>query len=224
LIGKIYIERGGGGTAKDTTYDNDTYDNVQDALDALLVPALAISSFTNNTSTKEYGETVSSVILTWVVNKTLTSQSIDNSIGNLTSTLRTYTHSEQAITAPRTYTLSAVAGSESTTATTSISFSHKRYWGNYAGTTIDNAGILSLSKEFASSRLTTKTIAGDGNYLYICYPAVWGEATFKVNGLQNTAWVFSTQNFTNASGNTSLFNIYRSIYLQYGTGIEVQVL
>jgi len=220
---KIYIERSTA-DASGIVYHNDTYTNVQDALDSLLVPALSITSFTNTSGIHEYGETVTEVTLNWAINKTIDTQTLDNGIGEVTSTLRTYTHTGQTITASRTYTLSVTKGSESDSKSTTIQFSHKRYWGSYVGGTIDSTGILSLDSEFASSRLMTKSMDGNGGYLYICYPASWGTATFRVNGLQNTAWSLSVQDFTNASGYTSSFNVYRSLYVQYGTGIEVQVL
>lgn len=198
-----------------------TYPTVESALDYLLYVPLTIDSFSNNVGTVEIGSTVSTVGLSWAYNKDVTSQSIDNGIGSLTISLRAYSHST-SFTTDRTYILTASDGTQTPTSTTSVSFRHYRYWGASSSTSLNSSGILGLGaltgeyggKEFATTQVKGATtdwyIQTSSEYLYYAYPASWGDATFFINGLQNTAFTKTVVAFTNASGNTTNFNVYRS--------------
>ena len=195
---------------------NGTYPTVQDALDALFYVPLHITSFYNSVNTVEIGSTVTSVNLGWVFNKSIVSQSLSQGIGALPISQRTYTDTG-AWTSNRSYTLSTTDGQTPANGNTGITFSNKRYWGTSVNSTLSDAQIIALNSEFANSRNQSRTITAAGEYVYFSYPAAWGAASFTVNGLPNTAWVLTVISFTNASGYTSSYNLYRSLNLLTGT-------
>lgn len=209
--------------ASGVTYSGGVYATVQEALDALLYVAPVITSFANNRGTLEIGTTVDSVTLTWGFNKTVASQSINQGIGTLDPAQRSVTASGLALTTNRTWTLTASDGTTTVNASTSVTFSHRRYWGASAKAALTDADILALSSEFASSFGKTVTYdCSGGKYPYLVYPAAWGNPTnVKVGGLSFTAFTVTQQAFTNASGNTTTFNVVRFSGIQTGAAIQV---
>ena len=99
---------------------------------------------------------------------------------------------------------------------------HKRYWGVNANTSLVDADILALSSEFSTTRSKGFILNGTGKYIYYCYPASWGLATFTVGGL-TVVFNLTVQSFINASGHAEMYNVYRSLNIQFGTGINVVV-
>lgn len=199
------------------------YATVQEALDALLYIAPVITSFSNDRGTLEIGTTVTSVTLTWSFNKAITSQSINQGVGALDPALRTMTLTGLTLSANRTWSLSASDGTTTVSGSTSVSFSHKRYWGASAKTSLTNDDILALSSEFASSFGKTVTYdCSGGKYPYLVYPAAWGSPSHvTVGGLSFTDFSVTAQAFTNASGNTTTFNVVRFNGIQTGAAIQV---
>ena len=105
-------------------------------------------------------------------------------------------------------------GNDTTTATVSIAFSNKLYYGTTlkSGSILDS-DILSLSSEFRANRLKTFTnFAGGAARILIGVPTAFGTASFKVNGLANTAFtkVRSNTDFVNAGGGTIPLDVYLS--------------
>jgi hypothetical protein len=84
---------------------------------------LVINSFTGGSNHVE-GETVNTVTFNWAYNKDITSQSIDNGIGPLSTSTRSFTLNSQNITTNKTYTLTATDGTNSPTAKTYITFAY----------------------------------------------------------------------------------------------------
>lgn len=207
-------------------YDNGEYptlDSLKDAIDYLLYVAPNITSFTNTVNAVEIGSTVSSTTLNWAINKDITSQSINQGIGALAVALRTYGDSS-SYTTNRTYTLNVGDGVNTDNSSTSVYFRYRKYYGATDEATVDDADILALaSNPLSTSRTTTFSISPSIQYITIGYPAAWGTATFKVNGLTNTDWTLSVQSHTNASGHAASYNLYRTNNLLSGTyDIEVQ--
>jgi hypothetical protein len=111
------------------------------------------------------------------------------------------------------------------TITTSVLFQQKIYYGSNASTSLNRSDILGLgSQEFAASRQKDVTLNPAGGYIYFAYPASFGQATFRVNGLSNSAWILNTISFQNLSNYTENYYVYRSQYLQNGNNIRVEVL
>lgn len=191
-------------------YSNSTYPSVGAALDHLLYVAPVVSSLTNTIGTVEIGSTVTSVTLNWSLNKTVTSQSLSQSIGTIDAALRTYTDTG-SWTTDRSYTLTIGDGTNTATGSTSVLFRHRRYWGVSNKESLTDADILALSKEFSTSRAQTRSLTCTAQYIYFAWPSTFGAASqFTVNGLPNTAWILVGRAFVNASGYSSTFYIYRS--------------
>ena len=210
-----------GGDASGVSYTNADFaslDNVKKALDSLFAKVYyvepKINSFTMTPSTAEYevGQTVSEVSFAWAYNKDVISQSLtDCTLAD--ETVRTATYSTP-ISSNKTFTLTASDGEKSVTASKSISFKHKMYWGSSA-TTADftSAFILGLSgKKFATGYKGSYSMnVGSGEYGYLCYPSSWGNVTsWWIGGFEVTTTDCGTISFTNASGNVTTFRITRT--------------
>lgn len=167
--------------------------------------------------TYERGQSITSRSLTWTVSKALASQSLPGA-GALDPADRATTIAGP-ITSDTTWTLTATATSgESATASTSLLFRHRRRWGTSATATPDTGLIDALaSTEFATSRAQSRTMSPSAEYLYFAWPASFGTPTFTVNGLAVTGWVQTTISYTNPSGDTTSFDVWRSPYPISGT-------
>ena len=205
---------------------------LQEAVDALAYVAPQVTSFTNSVNTVEMGSTVSSVTFNWAVNKTVASQSIDQSVGSISPPTTTKTKTGLSIASATTFTLTVDDGTSyaghQATRTTVISFLNSFYWGISAAADLAStpAVILTLAHaDLATSRAKSVTIDGGGKFIYFCYPSIWGAAAFTVNGLPNTAWTPSVvQSFTNGSGCSVYdYNVYRSNTVQNGTGLSIVI-
>jgi hypothetical protein len=204
-------------------YTNPTYDTVAEALDALLYVSPQVLLYGG--SVNEKGVTVTEVALTWANNKTVTSQSINQSIGAIAPSVFAYTHSGQTITTDRTYTITVGDGTNTDSDSTSVLFQNKRYWGVSALTSLSDAQIIALSSEFETDRLQTRTFdCTGGKYFYFAYPASFGVASFKVGGLSFSDMSLTVRAFVNASGYSESYNIYKVNNIQNGSNIEVEIL
>lgn len=197
------------------------------ALDYLLYTKPNILTFTNDVNVREKGTIVNNVILDWTINKSVDKQTINNGVGDIASNLRTKSLINQGLSVTITYQLTVTDTQGNTDiANTSIKFLNKLYRGTSPNGSLNNAQILALaSNQYieASSFPVTFTMNGNGEYLYFALPSSLGPVTFTVNGLVNTAWIETLQSFTNSSGFTEQYRIYRSTFLQNGTGISIQL-
>ena len=212
--------------AEDIAYTNDQYPsmkNLQDAMDKLLyiTPTVSISGGGNY----EIGSTRATTTLTWVWNKTIASQSLNQGIGSLDPALRTYTYAT-AISSNTTFTITGTDGTTSKSASTSVNFMPKRYWGVSAKTSLTDAEIIALSSELSTSRQQTRTFdCSGGKYFYFAIKTSYCNGiAFKVGGLSFSDMLVETRQFTNASGHTDTYNIYRVNNIQTGSAIQVEVL
>lgn len=174
---------------------------------------IAITSFTNNKNTVEIGTKITDVILNWALNKDPQVMTIDSeTITPLTT--RTKTYSGQNITTNKTYTLKVTDEKDATaTKTTSITFLNGVYWGAKAAPgSYDSAFILGLSKGLQSNKNKTFTVdAAAGQHIFYALPARYGACTFNVGGFDGGFTKVATIEFTNASGYTESYDIYKSV-------------
>lgn len=193
---------------------NDSITDIINRLNTLEYKPISITSFSNNVNTVELGTTVNSVTLTWAINKTPSTLTLDGaSIGtNLTS----YTYNDLALkptsVTTKTYTLKATDEKNSSSKSTSISFYNGVYYGKLnPNNGIDSAAILTMSKKIQNSRgveFTTTTGAGE-HIAYAC-PKRLGAATFTVGVLQGGFQEPVEVNFTNSLGFTEAYYVYLS--------------
>ena len=171
-------------------------------------------------STQEMGTVVNTVNLSWTTNKDITTQSINQGIGTLDPTLRKYTVTNANITSNRTYTITVGDGKKTASASTSISFQYRIYWGSSELEVLDNDTIVNFSSALASSRKQSRVFnCSGGKYFYFVLPASFVSGiSFKANGFVYSDLV------TNKNGYTSAYVIYRSANIQTGASISVEVL
>jgi len=189
-------------------------------------------------STAEIGSTVSSIGLTWSYNNSVTSQSINQSIGSLPIGQRAYTYSTPT-SSNITFTLTGTDGRTTVTPNASLSFLRKRYWGtipSVPGGMPSNAQILAANSELTTSR--AKTISYDcstpvgGNHWWYAYPTSLGLSTVTINGLPFSDWYNPTNpsvstvsptsiSLTNAYGHVESYYLYRVYNVQNGSNIQV---
>jgi hypothetical protein len=184
-----------------------------------LYSAPTISGFVNDQNTVEIGATVSSTVLTWTLaGGSIAGQSMNQGIGAMSTSLRT-TNDTASYSTGRTYTLTVTDGTTTNTASTSVAFENKRYWGVNAATNLSDAQIRSLtnglttalSQEFATGyQKAAFVVSPSAQYFYYVFPDAWGSASF-FDPLQDTSFALSaTRDFVNGSGNHTTNKIYRS--------------
>ncbi|MDO4268692.1 MAG: hypothetical protein Q4C73_09465 [Eubacteriales bacterium] len=197
---------------------NDFTDEWKQKIEDLAYSPMAISAFTNNVNTAEMGSTVNAVTLNWTLNKTPKSQKVDNTA--VDAAQRTLVLSEQTIQADKTYTLSATDERDKTvTKTTNIRFYNGVYWGIAdAEQEIDSAFLLTLSKGLQASRAKTFSVtAGKGEHIIYAVPARYGTCLFNVGGFDGGFSKVATIEFTNASGYTESYDVYKSTNADLGS-------
>ena len=218
-------ESGGVDNLSDLPYNNSSYPNItnaQQAFDELLYTAPSINSFTSVPSVREYeiGSTIiAPITFNWSLNKAVVNQTISD-IGNIPVGTFT-TKYNTSITSNKTFTLT-VSDNKNNTATRSITFSflYPKYYGAVVEPDVyDNDFILNLSGyRLASSRNGTFNVnAGTNEYIYFCIPIKWGTPTFNVGGFDGGFFKVAEINFTNNSGHTEPYSIWRSDNLSLGS-------
>lgn len=218
-------ESGGVDNLSDLPYSNPSYPNItnaQQAFDELLYTAPSIVSFTSVPSVREYeigSVIIAPITFNWSLNKTVVNQVISD-IGNIP--VGTFTAKyNNSIASNKTFTLT-VSDNKNNTATKSITFSflYPKYYGAVVEPDVyDNDFILNLSGyKLASSRNGTFNVnAGTNEYIYFCIPIKWGTPTFNVGGFDGGFFKVAEINFTNNSGHTEPYSIWRSDNLSLGS-------
>jgi len=217
-----------GNSAENISYDNASFTdftNVKLALDGILEKLYyvdpSITSFTMTPATTQYeiGTVVNGVTFAWTVNKDITSQTLTGCI-LADETVRTASYTTD-ISANKTFTLAVSDGQKSATASKTISFLHKVYWGSAIEPTggYTSAWILALSNsKLASSANGSYSFnAGSGEYAYFAMPQSIKKNSAWVNGFNTDLEDCGNISFTNASGNTSTFSIVRFMQKSLGS-------
>lgn len=198
----------GASNAEDVKYGDRT---VKDALDDLLYTAIQITSFSNNVNTVEMGSTVNTVTLNWNYNKVPKALTLDGS--DLDVTLKTKTIENAAIKQNKTFTLKATDDRNAVyQKSTSISFLNGVYYGAaVAPETIDSAFVLKLTKALQGGKAKTFTVnAASGESIFYIIPSRYGTPAFKVGGFDGGFTKTATIQFTNSSGYTESYDVWKS--------------
>ena len=186
------------------------FSDVYAKLADLMYEAIVINSFSNSVGAVEIGRTITSVTLDWSLSKTPKSLTLDGEALGVDERSKTLAVS---LTSNKTWTLEATdeRGAISEKSTT-VAFLNGVYYGAAAvPAAYDSAFILGLTKKLASGRTGAVNVtAGDGQYIYYCYPTRFGAATFVVGGFTGGFELVGTISFTNASGYTENYYVYKS--------------
>jgi hypothetical protein len=207
--------------ASDVTVTNPGYDNAQEIFDALLYVPINVSA-TGGGSSNEIGASVSNVNFTWSVNKDPTTQSLNQGVGSIATTLRAYLFAGP-YTTNQTFTVTVGDGQTTDNASINVTFSPKAYWGPWPDQTPDNAEILTLTQALASGR--ARSVSYDctgGRYPIYCYPKSFGAlSNVTVGGLAFSDYTLTEVSLTNAQGYTQDYYLFSFNGIQTGANINV---
>ena len=201
------------------TYTNASDSNiktVKDALDKLLYFDLSISLSSTSALNVEKGKTLSNTVFNWTYNKSITSQSFNGQ--TLDVNARTYTYPD-SFNSNKTFTLRASDGTKDFSRNISFNFMNGRYWGVSSLMDLNSSFITSLSnKELSTNRNKTFTVnCGEDEFIFYCIPSSFGVPTFTVGGFSGGFDKISTIEFTNSSGHTENYDIWKSSNNNLGT-------
>jgi hypothetical protein len=205
------------------------YDNVQEALEALLYVTPVISEFTAGSDQREKGQPVTGLTFTWTLNKTVTSQTLtgppEMTPVGLSADQRTVTVSLTNLASTATFTLTVDDGTTEVSSDWILKFLNGNYYGDEGiPASINSAFILSLNKTLAETRaLNYVTDAVGTEYNWYAVDSVYGSPVFKANGVIVTYTLADTIAFTNAYGHLETYNIYRSDFPDIGPGVNIEV-
>lgn len=196
-----------------------------------LYKAIAVNSISNNVNTQEKGKSISSVTVSWTTNKMPTTLSLSNGSSTfapaVTAKSQTITYATP-LTSNATFTLTAKDARGATSSkSTYVTFLNGKYYGVGTVTAVSgvtNAFVQGLTKQLASSRTGSFTVtAAAGQYIYFAIPASFGTPSFFVGGFEGGFDLLSTFNYTNPSGFTESYNVYKSTNAGLGaTTVEVK--
>ena len=198
--------------------ENDFTDEYRKTVDDLAYTAIAFMSASATNSSNEIGSTVKDTVVTWSLNKepeSLTIKFGSEAAETLDSSARSKSYSGKTITSNTSIVITATDERDAKTArTVSITFQPRAYWGVVPNKeSYENADILGLSgNALTSSRARTINVnAGADEYILYAIPSSFGTPTFRINGFEGGFVKVETINFTNASGYSQNYDIYKSV-------------
>lgn len=206
----------GAASADELTRIDSKYDGELDVIKAqiadILYEPITISSFGHNAGTRERGETVTDVKLSWSISKTPTLLTLDSKAVDVASKEKTLSGLSITYNNVPTWTLVATDDRSATsTKTTTISFYSGIYYG--VGTTENNftsAFVTSLTKKLCGSKAYDFTVNPADQYIYYAVPKRYGTVKFKVGGFEGGFQTPETISVTNSAGYTEDYYVYRS--------------
>ena len=133
----------------------------------------------------------------------------------------TYTAQKSGLEVSGTKVVKA-SGNQQTSASASVAFSHKIYWGASAEPNLEDFSNLAFALSNNRGRTIDFNCSG-GKYFYYAYPKALGTATWKVVGLAFTGYQLTEKTITNEYGLPVTYYIYRSSNLQTGSSIEAEI-
>lgn len=190
-------------------------------LASYIVAAFDITGFSTSMTTREVGQAATTPAFTATFNRTPTAATLTNNsdaesknvVGTPTSFSSSNTFTSSTNNASVTFTLTASEGGNTDTATTSVAWRPRVYYGATAVVVDTEVEIEALaSSALASSRAATLSLtAGSGEYLFYAFPSSYGTPTFTVGGFSGGfSLVASAVSVTNAYGVTQNYDVWRS--------------
>lgn len=212
-----------GSTAEKVSYENDVYftdvTNLKQAVDKILAKVYyeepEITSFTMLPSTDVYeiGTVIpaDTIEFSWAVNKEIKSQALTDCTVAVDDRSAVYS---AELSNTKTFVLTVSDGEKATTASKKISFLNKGYWGSAAVPDEYNSEfVLGLSgSKFVTGKAGTYSMSVVADeYGFLALPTSFGTvSSVWIGGFEVTVETAATISFTNASGKTSSYNIYKT--------------
>ena len=146
----------------------------------------------------------------WATNKTPVSVTVEGESVSPDTTSKELTG--LSITAEKTFTVVAADSRGSQTFTAVMRFCNGVYTGAAAApAAVDSAFIRTLTKTLQSGRSRTFTVnAAAGQYIWYACPAGYGTPVFNVGGFDGGFSKVATLDYTNPSGYTESYQVWRS--------------
>lgn len=174
---------------------------------------IEILAFSNNIGVAEKGSTLNELTLKWQLNKEPETILMNGQVRADLKTLRSLTLKDMALTADKTFMLQ-VTDEKGKTAqkNTSVVFQNGVYYGvSEIPEEVNNTFILSLSRSLQGSRTKTfSTTSTEDQYIWYAFPSRYGNPVFNVGGFDGGFTKAASISFTNASGYTEEYAVYRS--------------
>lgn len=174
---------------------------------------IEILAFSNNIGVAEKGSTLNELTLKWQLSKEPETILMNGQVRADLKTLRSLTLKDMALTADKTFMLQ-VTDEKGKTAqkNTSVVFQNGVYYGvSEIPEEVNNTFILSLSRSLQGSRTKTfSTTSTEDQYIWYAFPSRYGTPVFSVGGFDGGFTKAASISFTNASGYTEEYAVYRS--------------
>ena len=158
----------------------------------------------------EKGATQTTATVKWATNKTPVSVTVEGESVSPDTTGKELTG--LSITAEKEFTVVAADSRGSQTATAVMRFCNGVYTGAAAApAAVDGTFIRTLTKTLQSYKTRTFTVnAAAGQYIWYACPAGYGTPVFNVGGFDGGFSKVSTLDYTNPSGHTESYQVWRS--------------
>lgn len=174
---------------------------------------IEILAFSNNIGVAEKGSTLNELTLKWQLNKDPETILMNGQVRADLKTLRSLTLKDMALTADKTFMLQVTDEKRKTAQkNTSVVFQNGVYYGvSEIPEEVNNTFILSLSRSLQGSRTKTfSTTSTEDQYIWYAFPSRYGTPVFSVGGFDGGFTKAASISFTNASGYTEEYAVYRS--------------
>lgn len=204
--------------------ENDFTDEYRQLIDDLAYTAIAFASASATNATNEIGSIVTETVIAWSFNKEPKTQTIKfgSEVAEvLDKSIRSKTYSGKTIASNTSIVITATDERDTQASRTlNITFQPRAYWGVAQDKEFyDSIDILALS-ESTLTNTRTRTInvnAGEGEHIIYAIPSNFGTPTFKINGFEGGFVKVGTINFTNASGYSQNYDVYKSVNPNLGS-------
>ena len=194
-------------------YNYDRLVTAEQAIKDLQYIKIAINSFKLTPSIVEIGSTVNDLLFEWALNNAVVKKQVLNGT-EIDNSIKSIRYTNLGLRQNKTYTLQVT---DDRNAVSSKSATLNFYNGIYYGvasipTEINSSFILGLTKSLANSRTTKFTVnVIENKYAWFAIPSRFGTPTFTVGGFSGGFTSGESISFTNASGYTEAYTIYRSV-------------
>ena len=177
-----------------------------------------VLSVSNTIGTQEIGTVVQSGTVSWSLNKTPVSQTVNGK--SVSVDVRSDTVGPISSTTKFTVKATDERG-ETDEGSTWAYFYNGVYYGTHTGTVMPtDAQLLALTKKLQSGRgLDLKGNAGVGQYLIYACPSDYGTPQFWYNGIQGGFYKLGTMLHTNKSGHEENYDVWLSESDELGTRV-----
>lgn len=204
--------------------ENDFTDEYRQLIDDLAYTAIAFASASATNATNEIGSIVTETVIVWSFNKEPKTQTIKfgSEVAEvLDKSIRSKTYSGKTIASNTSIVITATDERDTQASRTlNITFQPRAYWGVAQDKEFyDSIDILTLSEStLTNTRARNINVnAGEGEHIIYAIPSTFGTPIFKINGFEGGFVKVGTINFTNASGYSQNYDVYKSVNPNLGS-------